>query len=155
MLLQLFDGRLVETVGIPADADGGGRLTVCVSSQVNFFVGQQDAAPRLLFGIAGPSVLSCHGQSPAVSEHANAVTTGEPSYQQARAAQLSLAKLRAQVGCPMRCSFCATGAGGFARGLSPAEIVDQVLTVQEAFGQRVSNVGALRPLRRPPAACVT
>ena len=43
----------------------------------------------------------------------------------------------------MRCSFCATGAGGFARGLSPAEIVDQVLTVQEAFGQRVSNVGAL------------
>jgi len=43
----------------------------------------------------------------------------------------------------MRCSFCATGAGGFARGLSPAEIVDQVLTVQEAFGQqRVSNVGA-------------
>ena len=34
MLLQLFDGRLVETVGIPADADGGGRLTVCVSSQV-------------------------------------------------------------------------------------------------------------------------
>ena len=43
----------------------------------------------------------------------------------------------------MRCSFCATGAGGFARGLSPAEIVDQVLHVQEAFGQRVSNVGAL------------
>ena len=34
MLSQLFDGRLVETVGIPADADGGGRLTVCVSSQV-------------------------------------------------------------------------------------------------------------------------
>ena len=33
-LLQLFDGRLVETVGIPADTDGGGRLTVCVSSQV-------------------------------------------------------------------------------------------------------------------------
>lgn len=46
-----------------------------------------------------------------------------------------------QVGCPMRCSFCATGAGGFARNLAPHEIVDQVLTVQEAFGQRVSNVG--------------
>ncbi len=52
----------------------------------------------------------------------------------------------AQVGCPMRCSFCATGAGGFARGLSPAEIVDQVLTVQEAFAQRVSNVGELQSL---------
>lgn len=32
-LLQLADGRLVETVGIPAD---GSRLTVCVSSQVAF-----------------------------------------------------------------------------------------------------------------------
>ena len=33
--MQLYDGRLVETVGIPADKDGGGRLTVCVSSQVS------------------------------------------------------------------------------------------------------------------------
>lgn len=36
-LLQLSDGRLVETVGIPVDkdaAEGSGRLTVCVSSQV-------------------------------------------------------------------------------------------------------------------------
>ncbi len=40
VLLQLFDGRLVETVGIPADADGGGRLTVCVSSQVVVLTGR-------------------------------------------------------------------------------------------------------------------
>ena len=54
----------------------------------------------------------------------------------------------------MRCSFCATGAGGFARGLSPAEIVDQVLTVQEAFGQRVSNVGELLHLLQVFVNCV-
>lgn len=72
-LLQLHDGRIVETVGIPANK----RLTVCVSSQV---------------------------------------------------------------GCPMRCTFCATGKGGFARNLGAHEIVDQVLTVQERFGKRVSNV---------------
>ena len=41
----------------------------------------------------------------------------------------------------MRCSFCATGKGGFARNLKAHEIVDQVLTVQEEFGTRVSNVG--------------
>lgn len=35
----------------------------------------------------------------------------------------------------MRCTFCATGKGGFARNLLPHEIVDQVLTVQEQFGQ--------------------
>lgn len=45
-----------------------------------------------------------------------------------------------QVGCPMACNFCATGKGGFLRNLKRHEIVDQVLTVQEDFGQRVSNV---------------
>ncbi|NJL88213.1 MAG: 23S rRNA (adenine(2503)-C(2))-methyltransferase RlmN [Leptolyngbyaceae cyanobacterium SM1_1_3] len=45
-----------------------------------------------------------------------------------------------QVGCPMACDFCATGKGGFIRNLAVHEIVDQVLTVQEDFQQRVSNV---------------
>lgn len=45
-----------------------------------------------------------------------------------------------QVGCPMACDFCATGKGGFIRNLERHEIVDQVLTVQEDFGRRVSNV---------------
>ena len=45
-----------------------------------------------------------------------------------------------QVGCPMACDFCATGKGGFNRNLVRHEIVDQVLTVQEDFQERVSNV---------------
>lgn len=45
-----------------------------------------------------------------------------------------------QVGCPMGCDFCATGKGGFKRNLERHEIVDQVLTVQEVFQQRVSNI---------------
>jgi 23S rRNA (adenine2503-C2)-methyltransferase len=45
-----------------------------------------------------------------------------------------------QVGCPMACDFCATGKGGFLRNLATHEIVDQVMTVQEDFGQRVSNI---------------
>jgi len=45
-----------------------------------------------------------------------------------------------QVGCPMACDFCATGKGGFNRNLARHEIIDQVLTVQEDFQQRVSNV---------------
>ena len=45
-----------------------------------------------------------------------------------------------QVGCPMDCDFCATGKGGFTRNLEAHEIIDQVLTVQQEFGQRVSNV---------------
>lgn len=45
-----------------------------------------------------------------------------------------------QVGCPMACDFCATGKGGFVRNLQPYEIIDQVLTVQAEFGQRVSHI---------------
>lgn len=41
----------------------------------------------------------------------------------------------------MRCTFCATGRGGYSRNLRPHEIVDQVLTIQKDFGTRVSNVG--------------
>ncbi|NDJ23110.1 23S rRNA (adenine(2503)-C(2))-methyltransferase RlmN [Nostoc sp. B(2019)] len=80
-LLQLVDGQIIETVGIPTFGEGGkgpkSRLTVCVSTQV---------------------------------------------------------------GCPMACDFCATGKGGYKRNLAVHEIVDQVLTVQEDFQQRVSNV---------------
>ncbi|PIA60277.1 hypothetical protein AQUCO_00300052v1 [Aquilegia coerulea] len=45
-----------------------------------------------------------------------------------------------QVGCPLRCSFCATGKGGYSRNLQRHEIVEQVLVVEELFNRRVSNV---------------
>ena len=86
-LLQLADGQIVETVGIPnfkrdntknkQGHRGLERLTVCVSTQV---------------------------------------------------------------GCPMACDFCATGKGGYQRNLERHEIIDQVLTVQEDFGERVSHI---------------
>jgi 23S rRNA (adenine2503-C2)-methyltransferase len=54
----------------------------------------------------------------------------------------------------MACDFCATGKGGFVRNLSRSEILDQVLTVQEDFDRRVSNVvfmGMGEPLHNPAA----
>ncbi|ELR99397.1 23S rRNA (adenine(2503)-C(2))-methyltransferase RlmN [Gloeocapsa sp. PCC 73106] len=45
-----------------------------------------------------------------------------------------------QVGCAMACDFCATGKGGFIRNLQAHEIIDQVLTVQGDFEQRVTHV---------------
>jgi 23S rRNA (adenine2503-C2)-methyltransferase len=47
-----------------------------------------------------------------------------------------------QVGCPLRCSFCATGALGFTRNLTTAEIVDQVCRMREALAGegRLTNV---------------
>jgi 23S rRNA (adenine2503-C2)-methyltransferase len=68
-------------------------------------------------------------------------TVGMPTYDvsASRLSRLTVC-VSSQVGCPMACDFCATGKGGFLRNLEAHEIIDQVLTVQEDFGQRVSNI---------------
>lgn len=48
--------------------------------------------------------------------------------------------LSTQVGCAVGCRFCATGALGFRRQLTPGEMVDQYLAVQHDAGQEVRNV---------------
>jgi len=48
-----------------------------------------------------------------------------------------------QAGCAMGCRFCATGAGGFVRDLTPGEMVDQVTGVAADFECRVSNAVAM------------
>lgn len=48
-----------------------------------------------------------------------------------------------QVGCSMGCVFCATGQEGFTRNLSAQEMVDQIVTVRNAFDMRVSNLVAM------------
>eukprot|EP00850_Spirogloea_muscicola_P005382 SM000024S07844 [mRNA] locus=s24:792718:802523:- [translate_table: standard] len=58
----------------------------------------------------------------------------------ARGSKKLTACISSQVGCALRCSFCATGKGGFARNLQTYEIVDQVLALEELFQYRVSNV---------------
>lgn len=42
--------------------------------------------------------------------------------------------ISSMVGCPAACAFCATGALGFGRNLTHAEIIDQLLTVAHAEG---------------------
>ena len=66
-------------------------------------------------------------------------TVGIPSRPSSPRRRLTVC-VSSQVGCPMACEFCATGKGGWQRNLSTAEIVDQVLTVQEDFGERVTHV---------------
>lgn len=48
--------------------------------------------------------------------------------------------ISSQVGCPMGCTFCATGLGGFDRNLDVAEIVGQVLLLQRLTPRRISHV---------------
>lgn len=50
--------------------------------------------------------------------------------------------ISSQVGCPMGCTFCATGLGGFDRNLTAGEIVGQYLMLQREIGmeRRISHV---------------
>ena len=45
-----------------------------------------------------------------------------------------------QAGCRMGCTFCATGMGGLARNLRPAEMLSQITTAQRDNGIRISNI---------------
>ncbi|XGV99892.1 MAG: 23S rRNA (adenine(2503)-C(2))-methyltransferase RlmN [Leptolyngbya sp. BL-A-14] len=110
-LLRLSDGQIIETVGIPT------------------FNWDQEAAQESQeseeYENTEVSLLKTNNQQ--LTTNNNALT------------RLTVC-VSSQVGCPMACDFCATGKGGFVRNLTTAEIVDQVLTVQADFQQRVSNV---------------
>ncbi len=45
-----------------------------------------------------------------------------------------------QVGCPIDCKFCATGAMGFRRNLTAGEIVDQIIQAQKFAERRITNI---------------
>ncbi|MGN0866661.1 MAG: 23S rRNA (adenine(2503)-C(2))-methyltransferase RlmN [Oligosphaeraceae bacterium] len=45
-----------------------------------------------------------------------------------------------QVGCPVRCVFCASGRNGLVRNLTAGEIMDQVMLASREVGKRVDNI---------------
>ena len=45
--------------------------------------------------------------------------------------------LSSQAGCPLKCSFCATGTGGFRRNLKSSEIIEQAVF----WGRYLKNIG--------------
>jgi 23S rRNA m2A2503 methyltransferase len=45
-----------------------------------------------------------------------------------------------QVGCKMKCNFCATGQAGFFRDLTPSEMLGQIQTASKDIGTRISNL---------------
>ncbi len=48
--------------------------------------------------------------------------------------------ISSMAGCPVECAFCATGTLGFLRNLEPAEIIDQVILVENELKTKVTNV---------------
>lgn len=48
-----------------------------------------------------------------------------------------------QVGCPVKCGFCATGQDGFMKNLSTSEIVNQIYTIERRLRKRGENLNNL------------
>ena len=48
--------------------------------------------------------------------------------------------ISSQVGCRMGCRFCASTLDGLLRGLTPAEMIDQIYRIGKDIGERISNV---------------
>ncbi len=134
-LLRLADGQIIETVGIPTfnwDQERGergeGRGVRLPRASAD---GSQESGNQW---DEENSQLTTNNQQPTTSFPHTSHLTPHTSLDRLTVCVSS------QVGCPMACDFCATGKGGFVRNLTTAEIVDQVLTVQADFQQRVSNV---------------
>ena len=45
-----------------------------------------------------------------------------------------------QVGCAYGCKFCASGLDGFSRNLRANEIVDQIIAIERASGEKIDNI---------------
>jgi 23S rRNA (adenine2503-C2)-methyltransferase len=45
-----------------------------------------------------------------------------------------------QVGCAFACKFCASGLEGFSRNLRASEIVDQIIALERASGEKIDNL---------------
>lgn len=67
-------------------------------------------------------------------------TVGMPAYRSDGVIERLTVCVSSQVGCPMKCAFCATGKEGFTRDLCTSELVQQVVCVQNDFESRVSNI---------------
>jgi 23S rRNA (adenine2503-C2)-methyltransferase len=137
LLLRLADGHEIETVGIPVDGDDGDDG---MSSSRG---GDEDGGEEQRGG-ASPSSSSVRRAKPSASSSSST-----------QSSRLTCCVSTMAGGCPLRCSFCATGRSAFSRNLAPHEILAQAMAVRDAFGgRRVSRVvfmGGGEPLVNLPS----
>ena len=90
-------------------------------------LGSQDTTRKFLFRLGDGSLIE------SVLIPASPALYGEKSDRQTIC-------ISTQVGCAYGCKFCASGLDGFSRNLTTNEIVDQVIEVERAAGDRIDNI---------------
>lgn len=71
------------------------------------------------------------------------IEDGETTYTEASSSRRNTLCISTQVGCPIRCIFCASGIYGLKRNLNTNEIVEQVIIAQRCLknrNQRLNNI---------------
>jgi 23S rRNA (adenine2503-C2)-methyltransferase len=95
------------------------RCSITVLRQVQVQISKLDGTRKYLFALSDGNVIESvlmrykHGNSVCISS---------------------------QVGCRMGCVFCASTIDGLVRGLTPAEMLDQIYRIGKDIGERISNV---------------
>jgi 23S rRNA (adenine2503-C2)-methyltransferase len=90
-------------------------------------LGANDSTRKFLFRLADGNLIE------SVLIPASPALYGEPSDRRTIC-------VSTQVGCAYGCKFCASGLEGFSRNLLANEIVDQLIAVEDATGEKIDNV---------------
>jgi 23S rRNA (adenine2503-C2)-methyltransferase len=90
-------------------------------------LGARDSTRKFLFRLADGNLIE------SVLIPASPALYGEPSDRRTIC-------VSTQVGCAYGCKFCASGLEGFSRNLLANEIVDQLIGVEDAAGEKIDNV---------------
>src|SRR5213595_861234 len=90
-------------------------------------LGSRDSTRKFLFRLADGNLIE------SVLIPASAALYGEKSDRRTIC-------ISTQVGCAYGCKFCASGLEGFSRNLRANEIVDQIIAVERASGEKIDNL---------------
>lgn len=90
-------------------------------------IGANDATRKLLFRLKDGNLIE------------SVLIPASPALYGTRSDRRTIC-LSTQVGCAYGCKFCASGLEGFSRNLRVNEIIDQVMAVERATGDKIDNV---------------
>ncbi|MEP7071664.1 MAG: 23S rRNA (adenine(2503)-C(2))-methyltransferase RlmN [Verrucomicrobiota bacterium] len=90
-------------------------------------LGSRDTTQKFLFRLADGNLIE------------SVLIPASPALYGSRSDRRTLC-LSTQVGCAYGCKFCASGLDGWKRNLSADEIVEQIIAVEKAAGERVDNL---------------
>lgn len=90
-------------------------------------LGSRDTTRKFLFRLADESLIE------------TVLIPASPALYGSRSDRRTIC-ISTQVGCAYGCKFCASGLEGFSRNLRPNEMVDQVIAVERASGEKIDNI---------------